>query len=34
MEVLAQKVPLQGKLILTLVVSGWDQGGGISRNGG
>lgn len=34
MEVLAQKVPLQGKLILTLMVSGWGQGGGISRDRG
>lgn len=34
MEVLAQKVPLQGKFIFTLTVSGWGQGGGISRDGG
>lgn len=34
MEVLAQKIPLQVKFIFTLMVSGWGQGGGISRDGG
>lgn len=34
MEVLAQKIALQVKFIFTLMVSGWGQGGGISRDGG